>query len=68
MILIELLPAWLVYLAFSLGILTMMGAVVLSGLAIYYFWGEDKKREAEEALRYAQEIGPYPWGLYQSDD
>ena len=45
MILIELLPAWLVYLAFSLGILTMMGAVVLSGLAIYYFWGEDKKRK-----------------------
>ena len=61
MILIELLPAWLVYLAFSLGILTMMGAVVLSGLAIYYFWGEDKKREADE-------LGPYPWGLYQSDD
>jgi hypothetical protein len=68
MILIELLPAWLVYLAFSLGILTMMGAVVLSGLAIYYFWGEDRKREADEAMRYADELGPYPWGLYQSDD
>ena len=66
--LIELFPTWLVYFAFSLGILTMMGAVVLSGLAIYYFWGEDKKREAEEAMRYAEELGPYPWGLYQSDD
>ena len=66
--LIELFPAWLFYLAFGLGILTMMGAVVLSGLAIYYFWGEDRKREADEAMRYADELGPYPWGLYQSDE
>lgn len=65
---LEWLPAWFVYLAFSLGILSMVGAVILSGLAIYYFWGEDKKREAQKALQYADEMGPYPWGLHQSDD
>ena len=37
--LIELFPTWLVYFAFSLGILTMMGAVVLSGLAILFVIG-----------------------------
>ena len=46
----------------------MMGAVVLSGLAVYYFWWEDKKREADEAMRYAEELGPYPWGIPQSDE
>lgn len=65
---LEWLPAWFVYLAFSLGILSMVGAVILSGLAIYYFWGEDKKREVQEALQYADEQGPYPWGLHQSDE
>ena len=67
MILIELLPAWLVYLAFSLGILTMMSMVVIVGLLIYYLRVGDKKREADEAMRYAEEMGPYPWGLHQSD-
>jgi hypothetical protein len=68
MILFELFPAWLVYLAFSLGILTMMSMVVIVGLLIYHLRAGDKKREAEEAMRYADELGPYPWGLYQSDD
>jgi hypothetical protein len=68
MILIELFPAWLVYLAFSLGILTMMSMVVMVGLLIYHLRVGDKKKEADKAMRYADELGPYPWGLYQSDE
>jgi heme/copper-type cytochrome/quinol oxidase subunit 2 len=66
--LIELFPAWLVYAAFMVGIVTMIGVAALAFYAAWRLRGEDKKREAEEALRYAQEMGPYPWGLYQSDD
>lgn len=68
MILIELFPAWFVYSAFILGILTMGSMVVIVGLFLYHLRVGDKKRETEEAMRYAEEMGPYPWGLYQSDD
>lgn len=68
MVLFELFPAWLVYSAFMLGIVTMISVAALAFYAAWRIRREDKIRELEEALRYAQEMGPYPWGLYQSDD
>jgi len=67
MILIELFPAWFVYSAFILGILTMMSMVGMILLLLYHLRVGDKKREAEEAMRYAEEMGPYPWGIPQSE-
>lgn len=59
--------AYLVYLAFVLGILTMAVIAVIL-LAFAWLLAREKRAwEQEKEMEYIEQEPPYPQGLYQSD-